>query len=47
MLGQKISLEKYAWAKTIEAEINAPAGIYFIKVRTAAKGSNTLKIIKQ
>ena len=47
MLGQTISSEKYASAKTIEQEINASAGIYFVKVSTAKEGSNTLKIIKQ
>lgn len=47
MLGQTISSEKYASAKTIEQEINASAGIYFVKVSTAKEGSNTLRIIKQ
>ncbi|SRX54184.1 T9SS type A sorting domain-containing protein [Aequorivita sp. CIP111184] len=47
MLGQQISSEKYASAKIIEKEINASAGIYFVKVSTAKEGSNTLRIIKQ
>ncbi|SRX54180.1 T9SS type A sorting domain-containing protein [Aequorivita sp. CIP111184] len=47
MLGQIISSEKYASAKIIEKEINASAGIYFVKVSTAKEGSNTLRIIKQ
>ncbi len=47
MLGQQISSEKFASAKTIAQEINASAGIYFVKVSTAKEGSNTLRIIKQ
>ena len=47
MLGQLISSEKYASAKTIEQEISASAGIYFVKVSTAKEGLNTLRIIKQ
>ena len=46
-LGQIISSEKYALAKTIEQEINASAGIYFVKVSTPKEGSSTLQIIKQ
>ncbi len=47
MLGQLIASEKYASAKTIEQQINASAGTYFVKVSTAKEGSNTLRIIKQ
>ncbi|WGF93155.1 S8 family peptidase [Aequorivita marisscotiae] len=47
MLGQLISEENYTSAKTIEKQINASAGMYFIKVSTAKEGSNTLRIIKQ
>ncbi|SRX73414.1 T9SS type A sorting domain-containing protein [Aequorivita antarctica] len=47
MLGQIISSEKYALAKTIEKEITNAAGVYFVKVSTAKEGSNTLRIIKQ
>lgn len=47
MLGQNISSDKYASAKIIEQEINASAGIYFVKVSTANEGSKTLRIIKQ
>lgn len=47
MLGQLISSEKYATAKTIEQYINTSAGMYFVKVSTAKEGSNTLRIIKQ
>lgn len=47
MLGQQISSNRYASAKRIEQEINASAGIYFVKVSTAKEGSNTLRIIKK
>ena len=47
MLGQLISSTEYASARTIEQEINASAGLYFVKVSTAKEGSNTLRIIKQ
>ncbi|WGF93150.1 T9SS type A sorting domain-containing protein [Aequorivita marisscotiae] len=47
MLGQLISEENYTSAKTIEQQINASAGMYFVKVSTAKEGSNTLRIIKQ
>ncbi len=47
ILGQTISSEKYALAKIIAQEINASAGIYFVKVGTAKGESNTLRIIKQ
>ncbi|MDC8001706.1 T9SS type A sorting domain-containing protein [Aequorivita todarodis] len=47
MLGQVISSSKYASARSVEKEINAPAGIYFVKVSTAKEGSKTLRIIKQ
>ncbi len=47
MLGQLISSEKYASAKSIEKEITGGAGIYFVRVSTAKEGSNTLRIIKQ
>ncbi len=47
MLGQIISSDRYTSAKTIEQQINASAGIYFVKVRTAKEGSNTLRFIKQ
>lgn len=47
ILGQLISSEKYASAKTIEHRINAAAGMYFVKVSTAKEGSNTLRVIKQ
>lgn len=47
MLGQLISSEKYATAKTISQELDASAGTYFVKVSTAKEGSNTLRIIKQ
>ncbi|MDC8001707.1 SBBP repeat-containing protein [Aequorivita todarodis] len=47
MMGQIISSEKYSSVKTITQQINASAGIYFVKVSTAKEGSNTLRIIKQ
>lgn len=47
ILGQLISSETYASAKTIPQEINTSAGIYFVKVSTAKEGSSTLRIIKQ
>lgn len=47
MLGQLISSEKYDSAKSIQQEINASAGIYFVKVNTAKEGSKTLRVIKQ
>ncbi len=47
MLGQQISSEKYASAKKIAQNINASAGMYFVKVNIAKEGSNTLRIIKQ
>ena len=46
-LGQVISSENYVSARTIQQEINASAGIYFVKISTAKEGSNTLRIIKQ
>ena len=47
MLGQIISSEIYSSAKTIEKNINASEGIYFVKVSTPKEGSSTLQIIKQ
>ena len=47
ILGHLISSEKYASAKIIDQNINASAGIYFVKVSTAKEESNTLRIIKQ
>lgn len=46
ILGQIISSEEFASAKTIYQEINTSAGVYFIKVNTAKEESNTLRIIK-
>lgn len=47
ILGQQVSSEKYASAKTIEKEITDKAGIYFVKVKIANKGTNILRMIKQ
>ena len=47
VLGQVISIEKYASVKTIQQEITASAGIYFLRVSTAKEGASILKIIKQ
>ncbi|WP_034260754.1 T9SS type A sorting domain-containing protein [Altibacter lentus] len=47
MLGQIIASEKFVLAKTIQQEINAAAGVYFVKVSSAEEGLNTLRIIKQ
>ncbi|RFN58858.1 T9SS type A sorting domain-containing protein [Marixanthomonas ophiurae] len=46
ILGQLIADERYASAKFIQKEINTSAGIYFIKVSIAKKGSSTLRIVK-
>ena len=46
-LGQIISSEKYASAKTIEQNITAPAGIYFVKVSAASGETTILKILNQ
>jgi hypothetical protein len=47
ILGQIISSEEYASAKTIQKEITGPAGVYFVEVNTAREGSNTLRVVKQ
>ncbi|AFL81152.1 hypothetical protein Aeqsu_1669 [Aequorivita sublithincola DSM 14238] len=46
MLGQVISSEKYASAKTIEKKITSVAGMYFVKISTAQGANKTLKVIK-
>ncbi len=46
LLGQIISSEKYAFAKTIEQEINLSAGIYLIKVNADKLESRAFRIIK-
>lgn len=46
ILGQMVSSEKYASAKTISEEIYASDGIYFVKVSTAKEVSITLRVIK-
>jgi hypothetical protein len=47
ILGQQISSEKYASAKTIEKEITGNSGIYFVRISTAKGESNTLRMIIQ
>ncbi|QAA82651.1 T9SS type A sorting domain-containing protein [Aequorivita sp. H23M31] len=47
ILGQLVSTEKYTSTKAISQEINASAGVYFVKVSTAKEGSKTFRIIKQ
>ena len=47
MLGQIISSENYASAKTISKEITNAAGVYFVRVSTAKEGSHILRVIKQ
>ncbi len=47
VLGQEISSEKYASAKTIEKEITGVAGVYFVRIGSPHEGSQTLRIIKQ
>ena len=45
-LGQKIASKNYAYTKTINQQINASAGIYFLKISTAEGNFTTAKIVK-
>jgi len=47
MLGQVISSSTYASARTIEQEITASAGMYFVNISTSEGAIKTLKIIKK
>lgn len=46
MLGQIITSEKYVSAKIIVKQLDAPSGIYFIKVSPVNEGTKTLRIIR-
>lgn len=47
LLGQIISIKKYNSIKRIETEINAPSGIFFVRLSPSKEQSKTFKIIKQ
>lgn len=46
MLGQVIATESFAQARTIEQQINAQAGMYFVTIATETGATKTFKVIK-
>ena len=46
-LGQIISTEKFKTASVVSLNINAPIGIYFLKLETAEGEIVTIKVIKE